>query len=291
MDQVIGQVFKTFIIDENDEAYFLQKNGVTLRLSKTEGTYQIGDTIEGFAYPNQQQKICFTTQIPTAVNGQFAFATVKEVRRDLGVFVDVGLPDKDVAVSLDELPELKQLWPKKGDQLYVTLQGDVKGRLWAKLADEMEFQALSIPATNEEELHNKDIEGTVYRLKLAGTYILTTEHYLGFIHPSERFQEPRLGEVVKGRVIGLRPDGVLNLSLKPRAHEVIDDDAEMILYHLRKAPDGKIPFTDKTAPEEIKRQFAISKGQFKRAIGSLMKKGLVKQEAGFTILIEKKNSD
>ncbi len=116
-------------------------------------------------------------------------------------------------------------------------------------------------------------------------YILTDDLYIGFIHPSERFQEPRLGEKVVGRVIGVRPDGVLNLSLKPRSHEVISDDALMILTFLERANDHQIPFTDKSSPDEIKQTFGISKAQFKRALGHLMKQKLIKQEDGKTILI------
>ena len=92
-----------------------------------------------------------------------------------------------------------------------------------------------------ETLKNADITGTVYRLKLAGTYLLTDDFYIGFIHPSERYQEPRLGEVVSGRVIGVRPDGVLNLSLKPRAYEAISNDAAMIMTFLDRAADHRIP--------------------------------------------------
>ena len=44
---------------------------------------------------------------------------------------------------------------------------------------------------------NKDVIGTAYRLKLTGTYVLTEDFYLGFIHPSERYNEPRLGEQIK----------------------------------------------------------------------------------------------
>jgi predicted RNA-binding protein (virulence factor B family) len=40
---------------------------------------------------------------------------------------------------------------------------------------------------------------------MAGTYVLNDDFTIGFIHPSERYQEPRLGEKVAGRVIGVRP--------------------------------------------------------------------------------------
>ncbi|MEG3032823.1 MAG: DNA-binding protein, partial [Enterococcus sp.] len=195
------------------------------------------------------------------------------------------LPDKEIAVSLDELPTLTELWPKKGDRLLVALRVDPKGRIWGTLAEEKVFRSMS--KKGREEQKNQNITGTVFRLKIAGTYILTEDFYLGFIHPSERYQEPRLGEVVSGRVIGVRPDGVLNVSLKPRAYEAIGDDAEMILAYLRRAKENKMPYTDKSEPEAIKEMFGISKGQFKRAMGHLLKAKLVEQKEGFTYLIEK----
>jgi len=225
-----------------------------------------------------------TTIIPTARIGQFAFGTVTGTRRDLGAFVDIGLKDKDVVVSLDELPVMRELWPKKGDQLMVALKVDNKERIWGELADEKIFKAMAKPGT--EELKNENISGIVYRLKMIGSFVLTDDFYIAFIHPSERYQEPRLGERVNGRVIGVRPDGTLNISLKPRGYEAISDDAAMILTFLERSADHKIPFTDKSNPEEIKQTFGISKAQFKRAIGNLMKQGKITQEAGFTSLKE-----
>lgn len=286
MNELLATIFTGLIIDENDQFYFLQKNGVTFRLSKQEGTHEIGEAVEGFGYLNQKQEPEMTTVIPSSRVGQFAFGTVTGTRKDLGAFVDIGLNDKDVVVSLDELPMMRELWPKKGDQLMISLKVDNKDRIWGELADEKIFKAMSKVGT--EEMKNKDLSGIVYRLKMAGTYILTDDFYIGFIHPEERFQEPHLGETVKGRVIGVRPDGILNVSLKPRAHEAIGDDAAMILTFLERAADHKIAFTDKSNPEEIKQTFGISKGQFKRAIGNLLKQRKIKQENGYTILIDKK---
>ncbi|MFD2387742.1 CvfB family protein [Enterococcus rivorum] len=285
MNELLATIFTGLIIDENDQFYFLQKNGVTFRLSKEEGPHEIGEAVEGFGYLNQKQEPEMTTVIPSSRVGQFAFGTVTGTRKDLGAFVDISLNDKDVVVSLDELPMMRELWPKKGDQLMISLKVDNKDRIWGELADEKIFKAMSKVGT--EEMKNKDLSGIVYRLKMAGTYILTDDFYIGFIHPEERFQEPHLGETVNGRVIGVRPDGILNLSLKPRAHEAIGDDAAMILTFLERAADHKIAFTDKSNPEEIKQTFGISKGQFKRAIGNLLKQR-IKQEDGYTILIDKK---
>ena len=68
---------------------------------------------------------------------------------------------------------------------------------------------------------------------------------LGFIHPSERYAEPRLGEVLNARVIGFREvDRTLNLSLKPRSFEMLENDAQMILTYLE-ANGGFMTLNDK----------------------------------------------
>ena len=276
MNELLGQVFTGLIIDENDMMYLVQKNGVTFRFLKTEDTsYKIGESVEGFGYVNQKKEAIFTTIIPQVRIGHYAFGEVTDVRRDLGAFVNIGLPDKDMVV---EMPSMKELWPKKGDRLMISLRVDEKDRMWGVLADEAIFHSLSRSGTAEMQNENK--KGTIYRLKVAGSYLITDDFYIGFVHPSERYQEPRLGEVVEARVIGVRPDGVLNMSLKPRSYEMINDDAAMILTMLQRNPDHSLPYWDKSAPEEIKEAFGISKGQFKRAIGHLLKEKLIEQSEG-----------
>lgn len=121
---------------------------------------------------------------------------------------------------------------------------------------------------------------------MAGTFAITDDYCLGFIHPSERDQEPRLGQQVSARVIGLSSHGSLNLSLKPRAYQAIGEDAQMLLEMLRRTPDHTLPFTDKSDPEAIRQEFGISKGQFKRAVGHLLKARLVSMVNGKLILIK-----
>ncbi|MCF1684970.1 S1-like domain-containing RNA-binding protein [Tetragenococcus halophilus] len=287
MNELLATVFTGIVTDENEDHYFVQKNGQTFKLNKEEGNHTLGEAVEGFGYLNQKKEASFTTEIPKIRKGHYAFAPVTDVRRNLGVFVDIGLPDKEIAVSLDELPTMHELWPKKGDRLMIALSVDKKDRIWASLAEDKNFQSLKKAAN--ENMHNKDISGTVYRPKIVGTYLLTDDYYIGFVHPSERYMEPRLGEHVSGRVIGVRPDGVLNISLKPRAYEAIPDDAAMIYAYLKQRPGQEMPYTNKTPPEDIKQLFGISKAQFKRALGHLMKQGLIVQEEGLTKMTQNSN--
>ena len=263
------------VTDENDRFYFVQKDGQTYALAKEEGKYQLGETVKGFVYSDMKQRLRLTTLEVTATQTTFGWGMVTEVRKDLGVFVDTGLPDKQIVVSLDILPEIKELWPKKGDQLYIRLDVDKKDRIWGLLAYQEDFQRLA-----------QNWPAIVYRLKLSGTFVYLPENnMLGFIHPSERYTEPRLGQVLDVRVIGFREvDRTLNLSLKPRSFEMLGNDAQMILTYLE-SQGGFMTLNDKSSPEDIKTTFGISKGQFKKALGGLMKAGKIRQSGTGTELI------
>lgn len=272
------------VTDENTSYYFVQKEGRTFALDKSEGQHSLGEMVSGFAYQDMSQRLRLTTRPVQARRDSYGWGTVTEVRKDLGVFVDTGLPDKQVVVSLDVLPELKELWPKKGDKLYVHLEVDKKDRIWAFPAQLEVFKKLAGPAY--DNMQNQTWPAIVYRLKLSGTFVYLPENnMLGFIHPSERYAEPRLGQVLDARVIGFRQvDRTLNLSLKPRSFEMLENDAQMVLTYLE-GRGGFMTLNDKSSPDEIKATFGISKGQFKKALGGLMKAGKIKQDETGTELL------
>src|SRR5699024_5231278 len=112
---------------------------------------------------------------------------------------------------------------------------------------------------------------------------ISEDMYRAFLHHTERDREPRLGQFVTGRIIEVKEDGTVNISLKPLKQDRIDDDAEVILTYL-KENDGVIPFTDKSDPNDIRKTFNFSKSAFKRALGRLMKNEKVEQKEGKTYL-------
>ena len=281
---IIGQTISAIIVEESERFYFLQKGEDLLRLDKTEGEHAIGDVVTGFVYVDKDEHRRLTTLEHKATNEQYGWGTVTAVRKDLGAFVDTGLPGKDVVVSLDDLPLEKDQWPKVGDQLYVKLIVDRKERIWGHLAWHEDFWNLAGPGY--DNMQNQDLRAIVYRNKESGTFVyLPDNNMLGFIHPSERFAIPRVGQELQVRVIGFRKeDRSLNLSAKPRAYEMLDADSQMILAYLQ-SMGGKMAFNDKSNPDEIKATFGISKGQFKKALGGLMKAKKIKQSPEGTELI------
>lgn len=285
-----GQFVTGKVSDKNDYTVFVQYAGITMPVAASEFDAKlpaVGADVTGFAYEDEHHHPRMTTKKPKISESQYAYCEVVATRRELGVFVDAGLPDKDIAVSLDQLPLETYLWPQRGDQLMVKLSIDKKDRMWAVIADGSIISQLSRRA--RADMLNQDVTATVYRNKIVGTFVFTEGHQLGFIHPSERDVEPRLGQVVHGRVIGVRDDGGLNISLKPRAFEAIDDDAGMVLAVLEHSRDGKLTLTDKSSPDDIKKMLDISKGAFKRAVGHLLKARKITLHDGYIELVDKQD--
>lgn len=283
----VGTVIKANVTDENDKYFFAQVDGFTYEIDKTEieKPLKLGGFVTGFAYENENHRLQITKQMPTVQKDIYGWGTVVANRHDLGVFVSIGLPNKDLVVSIDDLPTIQALWPQKGDKLLLSIKEDKKGRLWGEIAQQNIVAAVSRRAT--PELKSKTVKATVYRNKIAGTLVITDEYYLGFIHPSQRDDEPRLGQVVDARVIGVRDDGALNLSIKPLAYKTMSEDAQFLLLQLQRRADHFMPFNDKSNPESIKRQFGFSKSQFKRALGHLYKERLIEQVDDGIKLVEK----
>ncbi|WP_026689664.1 CvfB family protein [Alteribacter aurantiacus] len=269
-----------FVLSDGEEIIVLPKEEV-------KGHIKPGDEIPVFIYQNKKNEMIATMHVPHVTSDTYDWAEVVDGVRGLGVFVTIG-SKQDVLVSSDYLPLLEKVWPKKGDELFVTLETDKKGRLLARPATETVVEDSFKKAP--PELKGSAIEGRVYRSTKVGSFIITESGYRGFIHFTERKVEPRLGEWVEGRIIDVKEDGSINVTLRPVKEAVLSDDAEDIFNYLIRT-GGEMPFTDKSDPEKIRETFNISKASFKRGIGRLMKEGKVTQKDGVTKVVTEEKGD
>ena len=100
------------VTDENNRFYFVQKDGQIYALAKEEGEHQLGESVKGFAYSDMKQKLRLTTLDVTATQTTFGWGTVTDVRKDLGVFVDTGLPSISVWMWIKKTA-FGGFWPTK----------------------------------------------------------------------------------------------------------------------------------------------------------------------------------
>lgn len=278
-----GMAIKLEVEREAEFGYFIGDGMDSILLPNSEiqsdSQISIGDKVKVFVYLDKTGRLTATTKIPEVRFDTYGWAEVVSVKKEMGVFVNIGL-SKDILVSVDDLPNLRHLWPKVGDALYISLKSDRHERLLGKLASEDVMQEMSVEAPLKG-IRNDSVKGNVYRLLMVGSFFISQEGYRCFIHETERVEEPRLGELVEGRVIDRKEDGTLNVSLLPFKQDKMDEDAAVIYKYLLNR-GGAMPYGDKTLPEDVKFHFGLSKGAFKRALGKLMKEDKVYQEDGWT---------
>lgn len=276
-----GEIVKLKVEEKEGSKWILTHKGeeISLNASEAPEDLQVDDKIEVFLFVDRRGNLSATTQLPHIKKGTYGWARVIKVTDKEGAFVDIGT-SKEVQVKAEDLPKVKELWPVIGDHLYMTLRTDKEGELFGRLATEDRVEELYIDAPTT--LLNKNVQARAYRLLPVGSFLLSVpENYRIFVHQSERVEEPRLGQDLTVRVIDTKEDGSLNGSLLPRKHERLGDDAESIFRYLNDV-GGRMPFTDKSTPEEIQEMFTMSKAAFKRALGKLMKEGKIVQNDGWT---------
>jgi hypothetical protein len=117
--------------------------------------------------------------------------------------------------------------------------------------------------------------GTVYEiLENFGAFVAVDDRFSALISNNELCGDVKVGDVVSARVVSVKEDGKLDLSIREKAYIQIGKDAEKLIG-IMEGLGGVLPFNDKAAPEVIKRETGMSKSEFKRAVGNLLKNGKI----------------
>lgn len=267
---------------ESDFGYFLSQDGVDVLLHRNEATrpLTLGERVEVFLYNDHEDRLAATMRQPFVREGEYGWLDVVEVAPKLGVFLHNGIA-RDLLVFVDDLPKLRHEWPKPGDRLLVTLKRDKYGRLLGEPAGEETI--LSMADAAGREMLNQWVDGVVYKTLGAGALVFTEQNHILFIHRDEMTEPLRLGQAVRCRVSYVRDDGRLNGSMRERKEKQYEADARRLVDYLA-ARGGAMPYTDNTQPDVIRHTFGMSKAAFKRALGKLLKDGLIEQEESWTRL-------
>ncbi|HEY8363966.1 MAG TPA: S1-like domain-containing RNA-binding protein [Haloplasmataceae bacterium] len=278
-----GKMSQLIVIRESDIGYILSNDNRTdeilLHYNDTAGRkLNIGDRVKVFLYIDHKKRKAATLETPKITVFDCDWVEVVDVV-NFGIFVDIGIR-KDILLSKDDLPLNKELWPQVGDLLYAYLENDNDKALLLKLANRNEF--LDIAQKAPSDLYGKKVLARVVKIVHEGVNVFTTDNYLGFIHHSGYKKTPRLGSLIEARVINVKENGEINLSLIPQKEIALKDDSDTILDYLHNH-FGKMPLGDASSPEEIKKVLGISKAAFKRALGKLMKERKVSQNQEKTI--------
>ena len=242
--------------DNKDEKILLPKAQVPEEM-------KVGDEAELFIYKDSSDRLIATINKPLITLGEIALLKVVSLTK-IGAFLDWGL-EKDLLLPFKE----QTVDLKAGDDVLVSLYIDKSKRLCATMKLYHHFSEVSS--------YKKDdwVEGRVYELSgNFGAFVAVDDKYSALIPKQELSANLKVGDKVKGRVIEVTEDGRLTLSIREKAYIQMAVDAQKVLDVIDSF-DGVLPFNDKANPEVIKREMGMSKNEFKRAVGRLLKEGLI----------------
>ena len=251
--------FGVYLASSQEEA---QDRVLLPRKQVPEGS-RIGDKVTVFVYRDSKDRMIATVREPKLLMGQVAELEVVQVGQ-VGAFLDWGL-EKDLMLPF------KQHRGKvnQGDRVLVSLYIDKSSRLCATM-NVYENLRTDSPYRKEDK-----VTGRVYDISdNFGAFVAVDNLYSALIPKKELYGNVELGKDVQARVVQVREDGKLTLSVREKAYLQMDKDAEKILSILD-SYEGVLPFNDRVSPQIIKRETDMSKNEFKRAVGRLLKEGKI----------------
>ncbi len=252
---------------------------VLLPRKQVPGEVKVGDALTCFVYRDSDDRLIATLRKPLLTVGEIAVLQVKDVT-GIGAFLDCGL-ERDLFLPFKEQTAKVQ----KGRSYPVRMYVDKTGRLACSM------RLYEFLKTDHGYQKGEHVHGHIYQVRPGfGAFVAVEDRYSGLIHSTELYDKVAVGDPVDARVINVREDGRLDLSLRDAIPQQMGEDAEMVADVIR-SYGGILPFDDKADPERIRDEFGLSKNAFKRAVGRLLKERKVRIEDGRILLTEKTDED
>lgn len=229
-----------------------------------EGT-KVGDRVRCFVYLDQEERLVATTETPLAKVGDFACLECTWVNQ-YGAFLNWGLM-KDLFCPFREQKKKMEI----GESYIVYIHLDEESYRIVATAKIDKYLASAKSAGLKER---QEVDLLVWQKTDLGFKVIVNNLYQGLVYRDQIFQYIHTGDRLKGFVEKVRPDGKLDIILQPTGRRQTLDFADTLLAWI-KSHDGFCPFGDKSAPDDIKRTFQVSKKVFKKAVGDLYKRHLI----------------
>jgi len=265
----IGRYNKLRILSQNTIGLLLgDKSGESVLLPKKycPESYELDDEITIFVYLDNKGNKIATNVIPKILFNEFALLKVTAVT-DVGVFMDWGM-EKELFVPFREQTQKME----EGRWYIVYLDLDKKtDRLYASSRIERHLQNEVLTVVENEKVHLLVMQKT----DLGFSVIINNAHK-GLVFKNEIFKKLNIGDKLNGFVKKIHEDNKIDISIQPIGYtNFIDKNTELVYKALLKN-NGFLAVTDKSSPDEISRQFGMSKKAFKKSLGALYKQRKIK---------------
>jgi len=227
---------------------------------------EVDAEIEVFIYHDNENRLIATTRTPLARADSFAYLHCKDVNK-VGAFLDWGLM-KQLFVPFREQTQRMEV----GKAYVVYVYEDAETERLVASARTNRF----VSKTPPEDLKVGDtVQILISKKTNLGFKAIINDDFSGLVYQSDVFKPLQVGQRTTAYIKTIREDGKIDLTLRKEGFSGVQDAAGIILHKLETAPNQTLLLTDKSSPEIIKQQLKMSKKTFKKAVGTLYKKGLI----------------
>lgn len=265
----IGRYNKLRILSQNTIGLLLgDKSGESVLLPKKycPESYELDDEIKIFVYLDNKGNKIATNVIPKILFNEFALLKVTAVT-DVGVFMDWGM-EKELFVPFREQTQKME----EGRWYIVYLDLDKKtDRLYASSRIERHLQNEVLTVVENDKVHLLVLQKT----DLGFSVIINNAHK-GLVFKNEIFKKLNIGDKLNGFVKKIHEDNKIDISIQPIGYTNFIDKNTKLVYNALLKNNGFLAVTDKSSPDEISRQFGMSKKAFKKSLGALYKQRKIK---------------
>lgn len=230
-----------------------------------------GDSIDCFVYLDQDERLIATTEKPLARVGDFAYLKCSWVN-EYGAFLDWGLM-KDLFCPFRE--QKRRMEIGESYIVHVHIDEDSYRIVASAKVDRYMEPALESPRDAGGYKPGDEVNLLVWQKTDLGFKVIVDNRHAGLVYANQLFRSIHTGDRMKGYVANVRPDGKLDISLRLMGRMETLDFAGRLLQYL-KNHDGKCALGDKSDADEIRRAFQVSKKTYKKAVGDLYKKRLIR---------------
>ena len=259
----IGDVNRLEVVKEVDFGVYLETedtDNILLPKKYVPKGCRIGDWLDVFVYFDSEDMLIATTETPLVKVGECALLTVKDVNK-AGAFLDWGL-GKDLLVPYGEQHKPYQVDNSYVVYVYLDKHSDrivASSRLDRHLDDlSFDYQPL------------EPVDLLICGKTEMGYKAIINHSHIGLIFRDEAFKPLKYGQKEKGYIKAIRPDLKIDLCLQLPAAvgrgELTDKIMDYLEHH-----GGVSTITDKSSPDEIYKEFNVSKANYKKALGALYK--------------------
>lgn len=236
-------------------------------------SYNIGDELDVFIYLDQNEMPVATTEKPFCKVGDFAYLEVAWVNK-YGAFLKWG-PMKDLFCPFREQKQRMEI----GHKYIVHVHIDEDSYRIVASAKVEHYMTDPLDEDADAPIHsyrpNTPVSILVWQKTELGFKVIVDNRYPGLVYESQVFKYIHTGDRMTAYIHNVRPDGKIDVMLQPSGRQQTLDFSDTLLQYLEEN-NGKCDLGDKSDAEDIKNRFQVSKKTYKKAIGDLYKRHLIK---------------